>query len=43
MSVLCNPCPNGKPIPRSVARHSAAITSAERTDPSLGDDSFVTT
>jgi hypothetical protein len=43
ISVLCNPCSNGKPIPRSVARHSTAITSAERTGPPFGAASFITT
>ena len=28
ISVLCNPCSNGKPMPRSVARHSVATSSA---------------
>ena len=31
ITVVCNPCSNGKAIPRSVARQSAAISSAVRT------------
>ena len=31
ISVVCNPCSNGNPMPRSVARQSAAATSAART------------
>jgi hypothetical protein len=36
-SVLCKPCSNGSPVPRSVARPSAAITSAARTRSPPGD------
>jgi FAD/FMN-containing dehydrogenase len=31
ISVVCSPCSNGNPMPRSVARHSAATSSAPRT------------
>src|SRR5215207_709000 len=31
IEVLCRPCSNGNPMPKSVARHSAATSSAPRT------------
>ena len=37
ISVVCSPCSNGKPMPRSVARHRAATSSAARISPPISN------
>jgi HD domain/Bacterial regulatory proteins, luxR family len=38
-TVLCKPCSNGSPMPRSVAKHRAPITAAVRTSSRITGDS----
>lgn len=42
ISVPCKPCSKGNPMPRSVARHAEAMTSAARTGSLPGDPFSVT-